>query len=89
MKKRNVILLAATIGLMLTACGDSKESTGNISDSTTVPTDTAENETTEKFKESQESQESQEPENLRTALLKLSCLKGLHRQICRFLQEAL
>jgi hypothetical protein len=64
MKKRNVILLAATIGLMLTACGDSKESTGNISDSTTVPTDTAENETTEKFKESQESQESQEPENL-------------------------
>ena len=26
---------------------------------------------------------------LRTALLKLSCLKGLHRQICRFLQEAL
>ncbi len=49
MKNRGVLLLAAIVGLMLTACGEPKESAGTESDSTA-------NRTTQ--------EESQEPDNL-------------------------
>ncbi|MDE6364168.1 MAG: DUF1266 domain-containing protein [Lachnospiraceae bacterium] len=55
MKKGNVILLAAAIGLILTACGNSKDTENNVSNGTTVSTGAEENKRAE---------ESQEPENL-------------------------
>lgn len=55
MKKRNVFMFAAAVGLMLTACGNSKDTAANVSDSTAVSTGTVETERTA---------ETQEPENL-------------------------
>lgn len=42
MKKRNVAVLAAAVGLMLTACGNPKGTADNRSDSAAVSTDTVE-----------------------------------------------
>lgn len=55
MKKRKILLLAAAVGLMVTACGNSKETADSVSDNTSVSTGSAEDKTTEK---------PQEPENL-------------------------
>lgn len=56
MKKRNVAVLAAAVGLMLTACGNPKGTADNRSDSAAVSTDTVENKAAE--------EETQEPEKL-------------------------
>lgn len=58
MKKRNVLLFAAAVGLMLTACGNSKDTADGGSNSAAVSSGTVEN------KAAEESQEPQEPENL-------------------------
>lgn len=56
MKKRSVLLLAVTIGLMLTACGNSKEAAGT--------TGTAEDAARQESRETESLPVSQEPENL-------------------------
>ena len=61
MKKRSVFLLAALIGLMLTACGELKEAADSKSGST-ARNSTQEN--TREPEESQEPEESSEPEKL-------------------------
>lgn len=60
MKKRNAILLAAVVGMMLTACGNSKETAGGRSDNTTVPTGTVEDGTTKASQEPEKLPDSQE-----------------------------
>ena len=56
MKKRNVAVLAAAVGLMLTACGNPKGTADNRSDSAAVSADTVENKAAE--------EETQAPEEL-------------------------
>jgi len=53
MKKRNVLLFAAAVGLMLTACGNSKDTADGGSNSAAVSSGTVENKAAEESQEPQ------------------------------------
>lgn len=83
MKKRTVLLLAAAVGMMLTACGNPKETAVNGSDNRTVPTGTVENGAVKDSQEAEKLPDSQEYVSV-DGSYKVILLKGLSQTDMQF-----